>query len=361
MNTKQSFLMMALLLTASAAQAQVTVPFDVPSPAWEMLVTVDDERDEPNIYRQPDINSDWLVHVVDSGYCWKSPAAPLGEDEFNSKLVSWEHYPIPGTKGEWAGVEIQLERLEWKVGRGWALAENLKKVQTNPLTQDELAEKVATYTWMFGDETYYITSVRVAISEVGGEEKSHTIFFVGKLKNGYLISPYYCKVDRNPGGVAGDPVPELKDFTPEDAEYVLQHAKSFDRGMCRVAYGYYEKGQKQIGSLLTRLLKSSEDNDEACDAPDQIAVYPGNITEDIARGVRYPAECSKAELQGRVIASFVVEKDGSVSDIKVIKGIHPALDREVGRAIHNLKRFSPAKKGGKAVRMRMTVPILFRL
>ena len=62
-----------------------------------------------------------------------------------------------------------------------------------------------------------------------------------------------------------------------------------------------------------------------------------------------------------MIASFVVEKDGSVSEIRIIKGLLPAFDKEIVRAIRNLKRFSPANKDGKAVRMRMAVPIQFRL
>ena len=79
MNTKQSFLMMALLLTASAAQAQVTVPFDVPSPVWKGLVEpAIPQENEPCMFRNPSDSSDVLVLNFESeSLRWKPIADPL--------------------------------------------------------------------------------------------------------------------------------------------------------------------------------------------------------------------------------------------------------------------------------------------
>lgn len=356
MNMKQSFLIIGLLLSAFTAQAQVTVPFDVPAPAWMRLVTAADREDLPFVYRRPDAASDNLIYRIDAETSkpgWKSSAVPLGEDEVMFTLAPWRNYPLSGSEGDWAHIEI---RAGGEVGSAWVLDEKLKTVGTYPLTQEEIVEEIKPFTWTYGDETYFIT--------FDGDcdwANSPMTFYVGKLKDGYLVFPYMSVVDSIPCGASGDPEQDLKRFTPQDVEHVLQHAKSFERGMCMVFYGYYADGKKNIDFGDTRLLKSPADSSEVCAAPDQIAVYPGIIMGDIIRGVRYPAECKKAGIQGRVMVSFIVEKDGSVSDIKVIKGVHPALDREVAHAIRNLKRFSPAKKNGKAVRMRMTIPILFRL
>lgn len=355
MNMKHSFLTMALLLTAFTAKAQVTVPFDVPAPAWEMLVTAADERDEPLVYRDRSDDSDVLVTSTDEGWHrWRPFDAPLAENEVKETLTSCLHYPLIRYEGEWMNpVEI---RLGSEIGVGWVLYEKLKLVETYPLTQEELAEKEEAYMWTYDGETYFITW-----DGDGDGEVMPMVFFVGKLTDGCLVSPYMSTVDSIPSFKSGNKPLDMKKFTSEDKEYVLQHAKSFERGMCLVRYGYYEDDEKDVGIVETRLFRSPEDSSEVCDAPDRIAEYPGIIMGDIVRGVRYPEECKKAGIQGRVMASFIVEKDGSLSDIKVIKGIHPALDREVVRAIRNLKRFSPAKKDGKAVRMRMTIPILFRL
>lgn len=356
MNMKQSFLIIGLLLTSFTAQAQVTVPFEVPAPAWLHLVTPVDEKDAPLVYRRPDADSDNLVYLMDSEnskYGWKSSSAPLAEEEAKFTLASWENYPLSGAERDWAHIEI---RAGEEVGSAWVLAEKLKIVETHLLTQEELPEGVDVFTWTYGEETYFITS-----DGEGDGVTSPMTFYVGKLKDGYLVFPYLSVVDSVPSFKSGNKPLDLKKFTSEDVEYVLQHAKSFERGMCLVLYGYDEDGQKKVGSLDTRLVKRAADNDAVCDVPDQIAVYPGNVMGDIIRGVRYPAECRTAGIQGRVMATFIVEKDGSVSNVKIIKGVHPALDREVVRMLYNLKRFSPAKKDGKAVRMRMTVPILFRL
>lgn len=353
MNMKHSFLTLAFLLTAFTAQAQVTVPFDVPSPAWEMLVTADDKGHGPYVYRNRSDDADVLVTTLDDGrHRWRPYDAPLAENEVKVSLIPVRHYPMIRYEGEWMSpLEIRLGN---EIGGGWVLYERLETVQTYPITQEKLADREDLFTWTYDGETYFINW--------DGDGDGVVVpmdFYVGKLIDGYLVSPYMSAVDSLPSFKTGNKPLDMKKFTSEDMEYVLQHAKSFERGQCLVTYGYYEEGQEKIGCEETRLLKAPADSSEVCEAPDQIAVYPGNITGDIARGVRYPAECSKAELQGRVMASFVVEKDGSVSNVRIIKGLLPAFDKEVVRAIRNLKRFSPAKKDGKAVRMRMTVPILF--
>ena len=69
----------------------------------------------------------------------------------------------------------------------------------------------------------------------------------------------------------------------------------------------------------------------------------------------------EADKQGRVIVSFVVRKDGSISDAKVVKPVDPLLDAEALRVVNTMPNWTPGKQSGKAVNVKYTVPITFRL
>ena len=77
--------------------------------------------------------------------------------------------------------------------------------------------------------------------------------------------------------------------------------------------------------------------------------------------IKYPRICQENSIQGRVIVSFVVEKDGSVSTPEVMKSVNPSLDKEAVRVISSLPKFKPGKQRGKPVRVKYTVPVAFKL
>lgn len=81
----------------------------------------------------------------------------------------------------------------------------------------------------------------------------------------------------------------------------------------------------------------------------------------LGKTVRYPARASEAGVQGRVIMSFVVERDGSLSNITVVKGIGYGLDEEASRVLKLAKAWKPGMQNGHAVRVRYTIPINFQL
>lgn len=93
--------------------------------------------------------------------------------------------------------------------------------------------------------------------------------------------------------------------------------------------------------------------------------YPGGqsaMMQYIGSSVRYPNEALKNGVQGRVIVQFVVEKDGSISDVVIVRSSGDAsLDREAIRVISNMPRWKPGMQRGKPVRVKYTVPVNFRL
>jgi periplasmic protein TonB len=81
----------------------------------------------------------------------------------------------------------------------------------------------------------------------------------------------------------------------------------------------------------------------------------------VGANLRYPASASRMGIEGRVFVEFIVEKDGSLTDIKVVKGIGGGCDEEAVRVISGAPKWNPGKQRGNAVRVRMVMPIMFKL
>lgn len=99
-------------------------------------------------------------------------------------------------------------------------------------------------------------------------------------------------------------------------------------------------------------------------AVEEMPTFPGGIEammEYLKENIRYPAEAHKKATQGRVIAQFVVKKDGSISGAKIIRGVDPLLDKEALRVINSMPNWTPGKQNGKAVNVQFTIPIGFSL
>ncbi len=96
------------------------------------------------------------------------------------------------------------------------------------------------------------------------------------------------------------------------------------------------------------------------DAPE----FPGGINallEYLKKNIKYPAICRDNNIQGRVIVSFVVNKDGKIVDPEVVKGVNPSLDKEALRVISTMPNWKPGYQRGKPVRVKYSVPVNFRL
>jgi len=92
--------------------------------------------------------------------------------------------------------------------------------------------------------------------------------------------------------------------------------------------------------------------------------FPGGdkaLREYIANSVKYPEEAVKNKIEGKVFVTFVVEKDGSVGETKIARGVAPSLDKEALRVIQALPKWQSGKQRGEAVRVCYTVPINFAL
>ena len=107
-----------------------------------------------------------------------------------------------------------------------------------------------------------------------------------------------------------------------------------------------------------------EEDSKVFDVVEQMPSFPGGqaaLMQWLASNMSYPVIAAENGVQGRVIVQFVVEKDGSVSDVQVVKSVDPSLDKEAKRVVSAMPRWIPGKQNGAAVRVKYTVPVTFKL
>lgn len=142
----------------------------------------------------------------------------------------------------------------------------------------------------------------------------------------------------------------------------------FTAAKLQAVEAHLSSGFKQLIDFSTRQAEavraSSGAGGKVFDVCEQMPQFPGGnvaLFEYLSSNIEYPAECEANGIQGRVILTFIVETDGSLSNINVAKSVHPLLDDEAIRVIKSTPKWTPGKQNGKAVRVKYTVPVMFSL
>ncbi len=110
--------------------------------------------------------------------------------------------------------------------------------------------------------------------------------------------------------------------------------------------------------------KSPKSKGVIYDVVDQMPSFPGGnaaLMEYLSKDVKYPTKAQEKNKEGRVVVKFVVEKDGSITNVSVTKSVDPSLDREAVRVVRKMPKWNPGKKNGATVRVRYRLPIAFRI
>ena len=107
-----------------------------------------------------------------------------------------------------------------------------------------------------------------------------------------------------------------------------------------------------------------EVNNKVFDVVEVQPSFPGGVSALMAwlgENIQYPKVAEENGIQGRVVVSFVVEKDGSVSDVKVTRGVDPSLDKEALRVVSSMPNWNPGMQDGEPVRVKYNLPLTFKL
>ena len=105
-------------------------------------------------------------------------------------------------------------------------------------------------------------------------------------------------------------------------------------------------------------------NQQVFDVVEKMPEYPGGqaaLFEYLSTNVKYPADAEKQKIEGRVLVTFIVNTDGSITDIELVRKAFPSLDAEAVRVISGMPKWIPGEQKGQKVRVKYTVPLSFHL
>ena len=111
-------------------------------------------------------------------------------------------------------------------------------------------------------------------------------------------------------------------------------------------------------------LQTEYSENKVFDVVEEMPSFPGGqkkLMEYLSQNTHYPKDYQKACVQGRVIVTFIIEKDGSISGVKVVKSLEPPLDAEAVRVISAMPKWNPGNQNGVPVRVRYILPVTFRI
>ena len=145
-----------------------------------------------------------------------------------------------------------------------------------------------------------------------------------------------------------------------------------DLNKTKTAIGSFDvKGNDEAGGEVLKAKEviaqpepPKEEETKVFDVVEVMPSFPGGqgaLFEWLSKNIKYPVVAEENGVQGRVIVTFVVERNGSITDVQVVKSVDPSLDKEAVRVVKAMPHWIPGKQNGSAVRVKFTVPVTFRL
>ena len=163
---------------------------------------------------------------------------------------------------------------------------------------------------------------------------------------------------------------EIGEQVPEVAE-VQQKADQALNADVAVANPMAKAEEAKAAELAKAEVKASDVTAPAdttknvvCDVTETMPQFPGGqgvMMKYLAANIKYPASAVKAKKQGRVIVAFVIQKDGSVTNARIVRSVDPELDAEALRIVKAMPNWTPGTQDGKPVNVKYTIPIVFSL
>ena len=222
-------------------------------------------------------------------------------------------------------------------------------------------------------ESYYITYEDR--QSVWRNLPIHTIFnsvahIIGPGKNKHLSGSLYPEIHHNKPGRYRFFYPVT--FTDTGREVTLMAEFRLTDNPKELAEGQKDKrpavpstqDNRPAGSITTSVPEVPTDDNHLFQVVECMPEFPGGMKrcmDFIQKEMRYPEEAKNAGIQGRVILQFIIEKDGTPAQPRIVRSVHPLLDKEALRIIRQMPKWTPGKQDGKPQRVLYTIPISFRL
>jgi len=156
---------------------------------------------------------------------------------------------------------------------------------------------------------------------------------------------------------------DIEDESFVEEEEVLQDTDFADDSTDTLAT--LEVNVSRLLQQITELNHKETSETKAVDEKNRDAEFPNGgrtaLLRYIYQNIEYPSAAFKQRIHGRVVCSFIINEDGSISDITLVQGVYAFLDDEVLRVIRSMPVWKPAMKDGKAIKNKCIIPVVFRL
>ena len=160
---------------------------------------------------------------------------------------------------------------------------------------------------------------------------------------------------------------EMEDDAPEQVTKTQDEVAQGDAAIGAIDY---DKGSDEAEHVLKVTDKVVDEVPPAAevtkvwDVVEQMPSFKGGdqaLLDWLHKAIHYPAIAEENGIQGRVVCTFVVERDGSITDVKVVRSVDPSLDKEAVRVLKSMPKWIPGKQNGSSVRVKFTLPVTFKL
>lgn len=222
-------------------------------------------------------------------------------------------------------------------------------------------------------ESYYITYEDG--QGVWRDLPIHTIFnsvayIIGPGKNKHLSGSLYPEIHHNKPGRYRFFYPVT--FTDTGRNITLMAEFKLTDNPKELAEGQKEKrpavpstqDNRPVGAITTSVPEVPTDDNHLFLVVECMPEFPGGMQgclDFIQKEMHYPEEAKNAGIQGRIVLQFIIEKDGTPAQPRIVRSVHPLLDKEALRIIRQMPKWTPGKQDGKPQRVLYTIPIQFRL
>ncbi len=265
-------------------------------------------------------------------YYWWASANPIKNESDTQILFDWDETGQSFKKYNNLGMLILPEDdvAHKTLGGGWRVP-----------TPDELNELVTKCTW---EEAEYMDMKGYNV--IGNNGNKIFLPYVGNPENAYWMGSYMSN-SMSPNNVAYFYSLVFSDKTMKEIGLIDEKVKICVMEVARNS------------AAVVRPVK-----DMAYDVVEVMPEYPGGseaLSKYLSESIKYPEEAEEKGIEGKVILTFIVEKDGSISEIEVVNPVNPLLDNEAVRVIKAMQGWTPGKQNGKTVRVKYTIPVTFKL
>ena len=381
---------LAVLALPACLKAQTTK-----IPAWTKFAVL--TTDGVNVRKAPNAQSPKLMCYCE-GYDgsegelqWQLAQTPKRFEAFHLQLE--KAYPILETSGDWVKLWVADEGYFYFPHRDvWIMKKFVREVESQPITASALkSDEYDIYHAYEGGtvlHSYFGFMDEMSV-DAGVMAGDRCVVFPGgqtigqryeENMQGYKLDEGTLVFGKN---VARNMSEEGSMFLFDPAKISEAKAKQLFAGCSKEGYytvmyyvnnklTSYEMSDKYPHETIvpaTPIAKktvepaagSAGGSDAVIEVVEQPAEFPGNVYQYLGSQIKYPKAAMESGIQGRVIVQFIVEKDGSITNTKVVRSPDPILSQEALRLVNSMPRWKPAMQKGEVVRSRYNLPIQFRL